>query len=602
MLRLTLFLLPAIVSAQSVATDGFVQEVTTFLSGEMAAHIADIKSLDPPQSRVVGALTTGEFSWGTFLRAAAVTSALTGEATVAGRNLPQFLGQAGLIEARGGGKAFAQMYAALALRHFGLDLKTNPLWRRLSPAEQAQWRSLLDPARFYDPKTKHVIDLPENYFGVAARVASMDYQMGIITDRAYVDDLLDQAAAQFVKGALYSDDALPTGRYDRYSQEYARYVYEAAENAGRKDIMAALEPSLKTQLRLWWDLLDEDGYGYPWGRSLGAIGYMDTLEIVGFTSQHPQFRPVPLPKLASAYYAAWRSLMNEYLPNRHLLNIFGFGHGHYSYINLDREWQQTTGFFGKVANAHILFRGAMRNEGIASFVPKPELAPVSRFEYFRRGDRPSGVWVVRQGALHFALPIVTGTKPGVADYLPSPHGLPGFSAPVERVFPALTPFLELSDGHVLVAGDGADEIRPASDGKSLRVIWRRWVRIGGKPADFEEPGFTAEASWSIQGSALVREEKITASPPATIRRFWIGLPTTAATVSTSLVNGHRAEQFSGLSAEVTSSSVPLFASLQATGDGDLGKGNLGPIPLILQWEARDISAPFSWTLRLEPKK
>jgi len=30
---------------------------------------------------------------------------------------------------------------------------------------------------------------------------------------------------------------------------------EAAENAGRKDILAAMEPSLKTQFRLWWDLM-----------------------------------------------------------------------------------------------------------------------------------------------------------------------------------------------------------------------------------------------------------------------------------------------------------------------------------------------------------
>ena len=38
--------------------------------------------------------------------------------------------------------------------------------------------------------------------------------MGLITDRVYVDDLLNQAARQFVEGEIYSDDALPTGRFD----------------------------------------------------------------------------------------------------------------------------------------------------------------------------------------------------------------------------------------------------------------------------------------------------------------------------------------------------------------------------------------------------
>jgi hypothetical protein len=29
----------------------------------VTAHVADIKAFDPPPDRVVGALTTGEFSW-----------------------------------------------------------------------------------------------------------------------------------------------------------------------------------------------------------------------------------------------------------------------------------------------------------------------------------------------------------------------------------------------------------------------------------------------------------------------------------------------------------------------------------------------------------
>lgn len=191
------------VAQPAVSASQFTAEVDAFLKREMAAHIADIKTL--PQELVVTALTTGEFSWGTFLRSAAVCAALSGDKTIAGRDVAKFLGQVGLIEAREGGKAFSQMYAALGLRQFGTDLKTNPLWQSLTPSEQAEWRSLLDPARFYDRQARHVINLPENYFGVAARVVTMDYQMGIITDRAFVDDLLQLAAKQFLDGATYSD-------------------------------------------------------------------------------------------------------------------------------------------------------------------------------------------------------------------------------------------------------------------------------------------------------------------------------------------------------------------------------------------------------------
>jgi len=135
-------------SEMNLAT--FDQEVRNFLRSEISAHVADIKTLDPPPERVVGALTVGDFSWGTFMRALADYSVLSGERTVASRDIPSFIGKIGLIEARNGGKTFAQLYAALALRAFGTDLQHNAVWLSLSPDEQNSWRSLLDPGRFYD--------------------------------------------------------------------------------------------------------------------------------------------------------------------------------------------------------------------------------------------------------------------------------------------------------------------------------------------------------------------------------------------------------------------------------------------------------------------
>src|SRR5450432_255471 len=130
-----LLLIPVVAIAQdSVVTRQFTTDVDAFLAKEISAHIADIATL--PQTRVSTALTNGEFSWGTFLRAAAVSSELSGQVTLGGKELPKFLGQVGLLEARSGGKAFSQMYAALGLRRFGEDLKTNALWQGLTPAEQ----------------------------------------------------------------------------------------------------------------------------------------------------------------------------------------------------------------------------------------------------------------------------------------------------------------------------------------------------------------------------------------------------------------------------------------------------------------------------------
>lgn len=586
-----------------VSTEEFSTEVTGFLEREIAAHVAAVPRTDPPPESVLGVPTKGDFTWGSFMRALSSVTALTGARTVGGREVAPFLGQLGLIEARQGGKTFAQLGAALALRQHGPDLSHNALWQSLSPAEQTEWRGLLDPGRFYDRKTRQVIDLPENYLGVASRIVALDWEVGLELDRAFVDDVLERAAAQFVNGALYTDDAITAGRYDRYSQEYARFVHEAAGITGRKDLQAAVAPALHASMRLWWDLVAADGYGYPWGRTLGAIGYQDTMEIIGFLAAHPEFRPAPLAELAAVYQAAWRWLQQDYQPERHLLNMFGFGRGNYSYMTPARQWQQTTAFLFKSADSFRQLATALRAEKIGGFPVAPALPPVARFEWFRRGDRPAGAWVVRTARLHFALPFTTGPEAGIADYLPAPHALPGFAAPVQQLVPATVPHLELADGTRLVASDCADEIEPAADGRGVRAVWRRWVKVGGAPAGFVEPGLTAEVTWTLEGDTLLRREKITAARPVAVRRFTVIFPTTCDRFGPAEGGRVRLDgREASLEVGVESAGMTLVRSVQATGNSAQGKGTRGPIPLILEYTAENPALapgrPLEWMLRV----
>jgi hypothetical protein len=574
-------------------------EVTDFLTKEVAAHLSNIKSYQPPPDKVFSAGATGEYTWGTFMNAVGAYAAMSGQRTLAGRDLAREVGQIGLLEYRLGGTRFSQMYGVLALRHFGKDLNTNPVWQGLSEEQRAQWRKYLDVSAFYDPRTQQVINLPENYLGVAARIASVSYQLGLLKDRALLDGVITRAARPFMNNGIYSDDAPPTGRFDRYSNEYARFVWDAAESAGRQDILDAVRPSLKEQMRLWWDLVLPDGYGYAWGRSMGVVSYEDTMEIVGFLSRHPEFRPAPLDQLASAYYQAWRWLRHDYNDKTHVLSVFAFGRGSYSYISRDREWQQTTSFMGKTALANMLFSEALTREKLATIpveIPRPNLA---RFVFFRHGDRPMGVWLMRQGPLYFTLPITTGTKPGVADYLPAPHGLPGFANPVEQVYPSLTPFIELADGRVLTTTDGADEIEPAADGRSLRVVWRRWALIGGKSGELIDPHITSEVIWRVDGSTLVRDETLRATEAVSVRRWWIAVPSTGTRDETSFVDGQRWDRLitgeGGLSVAVKTD-WPLTVYTSAPGDGALGKGARGALPLHLIYESRNLALPVSRTL------
>jgi hypothetical protein len=603
--------------ASSVRSEALQAEVQGFIESQLAAHLEAIPSLDPPPERIYGALTTGEFSWGSFMRALGEYHELSGRRALAGRDLPEWVGRMGLIEAKAGAKEFSQLYGAMALRSFGADLEANPVWQSLGPEARRAWLDLLDPSRFYDAKTGRVLS-NENYLGVAVRIMAISNELGLKPgdegqSRAGMDALLDRAAAQFTSGNLYFDDQPPVGRYDRYSQEAARYLWSAAQKAGRKDVLDALRPSLKVQMRLWWDLVAPDGYGYTWGRSLGLIGYLDTLEIVGFLAQNPELRPVPLSELAAAFNAAWRWVRGDFNDERHMFRVFDFGRGNYMYITREREWQQTATSLGKIASAAKTFFLATRTEGLEAFPASPAFANVARFEWFRRGDRPAGVWVVRQGDLRFALPITSGTFPGDADYLPAPHGLPGFGAPVEWPYPALTPFLELESGERLVAGDGADAIAPAADGRSVTVTWRRWSRPSDEPKptreymkklDLVDPGLTTEVRYRIEGGRFVREETFSAAKPVRIRRLTFAVPSTHSEYR----REGEAHVFAGdrrrLAVTVPRCDWPLKAEVTASGDAMIGRGDRGGLPLHLLLTARDIEVapgrPRRWTIELEP--
>lgn len=599
-------LFAATAQANTIKTAALRDEVNDFLGRELAAHLSAISTLNPPPERVLNVPTTGEFSWGTFMRSLAAYADTTGKRELAGRDLAKWVGQIGLIESRAGSKAFSQMYAALALRHFGRDLKTNPLWQGLSAEEQKAWLALLNPERFYDPKTNKVINLPENYLGVAARIASINYELGISTDRGFLDKLLDRAAVQFNNGVIYADDSPPTGRYDRYSNEYARYIWEAAEMSGRKDILDRVRPSLVAQMRLWWDLVSEDGYGYNWGRSQGVVSYLDTPEIVGFLASHPEFRPASLADIAALYYQAWNYLQHDYNAERHLLSIFAFGRGNYAYISREREWQQTTGFFGKLANSHTPIVNALEKEGVTTFPVVPALRPVARFEFFRKApERAAGVWVVRQGDLRFALPITTGPRPGISDYLPAPYGLPGFAAPVEQIYPVVTPYLELADGRVVVATDGADEIEPGADGRSLRVRWNRWAVVGTKSGQLQDVGLMSEVVWRIENGTLVREETLSSKQPVTIKNWRMAVPSTHDRFEVTDGVYQFASNSGSLAIQMSATNFNPRSSLEASGNGPLGRGVRGAIPLHLVFQSQNIvvspQKPLSYKLSLRPR-
>jgi hypothetical protein len=172
--------------------------------------------------------------------------------------------------------------------------------------------------------------------------------------------------------------------------------------------------------------------------------------------------------------------------------------------------------------------------------------------------------------------------------LPAPYGLSGFAAPVEQVYPVMTPQIELADGRVVVAGDGADRIEPASDGRSLRSRWTKWAVVGKKSGELQDVGLVSEVVWRIESGVLVREETLSSNQPVSIRRWWMAVPTSHDRVETQVDGGVRFSSKTGKLTVELSGTFPVVATVVATGDSALGRGVHGAIPLHLVYEGREL--------------
>jgi hypothetical protein len=168
--------------------------------------------------------------------------------------------------------------------------------------------------------------------------------------------------------------------------------------------------------------------------------------------------------------------------------------------------------------------------------------------------------------------------------------------------------LQLADGRTLVTTDGADEVEPGVDGKSLRVVWRRWALVGKKAGELIDPHITSEVVWRIHGSTLTRDETLRSEEDITLYRWWVALPSTL-NRDMQLASSERQDllmdENSGLLVSVKADWA-VGISAWAPGDTALGRGARRPVPLHLIYESTHLHLPakqdMHWRMTIKFQK
>jgi hypothetical protein len=90
-----------------------------------------------------------------------------------------------------------------------------------------------------------------------------------------------------------------------------------------------------------------------------------------------------------------------------------------------------------------------------------------------------------------------------------------------------------------------------------------------------------------------------------VKHWWVAVPTTASSYQVEFRSGERWDRMKGTDATLAVNATadwPLMISLKATGDGLLGRGARGSIPLHLIYESSNVQLkpdkPAHWRLIL----
>src|SRR6185295_13369562 len=105
---------------------------------------------------------------------------------------------------------------------------------------------------------------------------------------------------------------------------------------------------------------------------------------------------------------------------------------------------------------------------------------------------------------------------------------------------------------------------------------------------WSEVGLTADVIWRLDNGTFIREETLSSKEPVSIRRWQLAVPTTYGEVVTEMNGPVRVDRFSAapgtLATQLSNATFSFKTSIVASGNGPLGRGVHGAIPLHLMFE------------------
>ena len=396
----------------------------------------------------------------------------------------------------------------------------------VSSASLARLRQRLDWRTFVRQDDLTLIDLPNNYYGVAFSVARLRHLLGW-EDASASEALLARTLDHFreYSGEYgFADETDGQGRFDRYS---VLLIGEIAQRFIETGVQPPQE--VREWLRRSVDVLlprfNPHGEGFEYGRSIGAYGETAFLEVLTaaaaldlLTDEEERMAYAFSSRVAARYADFW----------------LDSGTGS---VNLWDHGRKTDAYRGKhrilgenLSLSHQLFyTNAIWNRlGWKDRAPDPgfvawlETLPRSTTTWFSRGDMDRLVVTYRDGDRVIGLPLINGgpTQHMHTPYFPVPYSPGVLVGAPDETYPHLVPRVTLSDGTVLQPLAWFQNVNVEVVGDTTRVTYSlpAMDRMG-EAAPVRDDRVTATTTYVLAPGRITRHDEITAAPGVEIGRI-----------------------------------------------------------------------------------
>jgi hypothetical protein len=399
------------------------------------------------------------------------------------------------------------------------------LEQAVSPEILSKLKLRLDWRSFVRENDLTLINLPNNYYGVAYGVAELRHALGWESE-VFAQALLTKTLAHYrtYSSTGFADETEGDGRYDRYSVLLIGEIAHRFIEAKREP-----PPEVKEWLRISAQLMllrvGPDGDGFEYGRSIGAYGETALVEVLtaaavlGVLNQDETDAAYSLcSKMAEHYMDFW---VDEKTGS---VNLWDHGRRTDAYRGKHRILGENL----SLARQFLYTNNLWNVIGYRNKDPKTNLRawrdglPRATLTRFNAGEPQRALVTVIDGNRLFGLPFING---GAGQHMNSPYFPIPFSSNLisgiaDATMPQLTPRFVLKDGSVLQSLAYYTNIRDAkkSDAYVVTAELPAMDRMGdAKPiADKRIQGAT---QYSFKHGRIEREDRYMPTqgmPPARI--------------------------------------------------------------------------------------